>query len=132
MTRLKIHYDGWLALPAAVRRKLGLATGDELEVEVVAEGLLLRTAKRDTRPVESEPEEEEQPAPAAVAPAPAPAPGPAPEPEPAPATASAPAAKTRARTGAAKKDRTASTALPGLPPQLHARGRRGAKKNGAG
>ena len=126
MTRLKIHYDGWLALPAAVRRKLGLATGDELEVEVVAEGLLLRTAKRGTRPVESEPEEEEQPAPAAVAPAPAP------EPEPAPATASAPAAKTRARTGAAKKDRTASTSLPGLPPQLHARGRRGAKKNGAG
>jgi len=118
MTRLKIHYDGWLALPAAVRRKLGLATGDELEVEVVAEGLLLRTAKRDTRPVESEPEEEEQPAPAAVAPA--------------PAAASAPAAKTRARTGAAKKDKTASTALPGLPPQLHARGRRGAKKNGAG
>ena len=126
MTRLKIHYDGWLALPAAVRRKLGLATGDELEVEVVAEGLLLRTAKRGTRPVESEPEEQEQPAPAAVAPAPAPAP----EPEPAPA--SAPAAKTRARTGAAKKDKTASTALPGLPPQLHARGRRGAKKNGAG
>jgi AbrB family looped-hinge helix DNA binding protein len=116
MTRLKIHYDGWLALPAAVRRKLGLATGDELEVEVVAEGLLLRTAKRDTRPVESEPEEEEQPAPAAGA----------------PATASAPTAKTRARTGAAKKDQTASTALPGLPPQLHARGRRGAKKNGAG
>jgi AbrB family looped-hinge helix DNA binding protein len=128
MTRLKIHYDGWLALPAAVRRKLGLATGDELEVEVVAEGLLLRTAKRGTRPVESEPEEQEQPAPAAVAPAPAPAP----EPEPAPAAASAPAAKTRARTGAAKKDKTASTALPGLPPQLHARGRRGAKKNGAG
>jgi AbrB family looped-hinge helix DNA binding protein len=126
MTRLKIHYDGWLALPAAVRRKLGLATGDELEVEVVAEGLLLRTAKRGTRPVESEPEEQEQPAPAAVAPAPAP------EPEPAPAAASAPAAKTRARTGAAKKDKTASTALPGLPPQLHARGRRGAKKNGAG
>jgi AbrB family looped-hinge helix DNA binding protein len=128
MTRLKIHYDGWLALPAAVRRKLGLATGDELEVEVVAEGLLLRTAKRGTRPVESEPEEQEQPAPAAVAPPPAPAP----EPEPAPAAASAPAAKTRARTGAAKKDKTASTALPGLPPQLHARGRRGAKKNGAG
>jgi AbrB family looped-hinge helix DNA binding protein len=128
MTRLKIHYDGWLALPAAVRRKLGLATGDELEVEVVAEGLLLRTAKRGTRPVESELEEEEQPAPAVAAPAPAPAR----EPEPAPEAAAPPVAKTRTRTGTARKDKAAAPTLPGLPPQLHARGRRSAKKNEAG
>jgi AbrB family looped-hinge helix DNA binding protein len=132
MTRLKIHYDGWLALPAAVRRKLGLATGDELEVEVVAEGILLRTAKRGAQPVESEPvEEEEPPAPAAVAPAPAPAPAaaaPAPAPEPEPA----PSAKTRTRATAAKKEKRAASTLPGLPPQLQARGRRGVKKNGAG
>jgi AbrB family looped-hinge helix DNA binding protein len=129
MTRLKIHYDGWLALPAAVRRKLGLATGDELEVEVVAEGILLRTAKRGAQPVESEPvEEEEPPAPAAPAPAPAPAavaPAPAPEPEPA-------ASKTRTRATAAKKEKRTASTLPGLPPQLQARGRRGVKKNGAG
>jgi AbrB family looped-hinge helix DNA binding protein len=45
VTILKLHDDGWLALPAAARRKLGLATGDLLEVELARDGaILLRPA----------------------------------------------------------------------------------------
>jgi AbrB family looped-hinge helix DNA binding protein len=40
MTKVRINYDGWLALPAAVRERLGLSTGDELEL--ADEGVLLR------------------------------------------------------------------------------------------
>jgi AbrB family looped-hinge helix DNA binding protein len=36
MTKVRINYDGWLALPAAVRERLGLSTGDELELELTA------------------------------------------------------------------------------------------------
>src|SRR3954466_4384326 len=28
MAKVRVNHDGWLALPAAVRRKLGLVTGD--------------------------------------------------------------------------------------------------------
>ena len=31
MSTLRLNYDGWLALPTAVRKKLGLTTGDQLE-----------------------------------------------------------------------------------------------------
>ena len=43
MARVKVHCDGWIALPATLRRKLRLATGDELEP--TAGGVLLRTVK---------------------------------------------------------------------------------------
>jgi antitoxin component of MazEF toxin-antitoxin module len=43
---VRIHYDGWLALPPTVCRRLGLKTGDQLEVEPSGDGVLLRHAKR--------------------------------------------------------------------------------------
>src|SRR4051812_31631774 len=42
VTTLKLHYDGWLALPAALRRKLGLGNGAALEVELVDGTIVLR------------------------------------------------------------------------------------------
>lgn len=42
MTLVRIHHDGWLALPSVQRRRLGLRTGDMLEVVPAANGLLLR------------------------------------------------------------------------------------------
>ena len=42
MTTLKLHYDGWLALPAALRRKLGLGNGAALELELVDGTIVLR------------------------------------------------------------------------------------------
>lgn len=43
MTKVKLHFDGWLALPAAIRRRMGVTTGDQLEVEWTDGGLLLRS-----------------------------------------------------------------------------------------
>ena len=43
MTKLKLHYDGWIALPATVRRRMGITTGDQLEADWVEGGLLLRS-----------------------------------------------------------------------------------------
>ena len=42
MTILKLHYDGWLALPAALRRKLRLDKGAALKVELVDGTIVLR------------------------------------------------------------------------------------------
>src|SRR4051794_11706955 len=42
VTTLKLHYDGWLALPAALRRKLGLGDGAALELELVDGTIVLR------------------------------------------------------------------------------------------
>src|SRR4051794_26178011 len=42
MPTLKLYYDGWLALPAGLRQKLGLDTGDRLEVELIDGALMLR------------------------------------------------------------------------------------------
>ena len=59
MTRVRINYDGWLSLPTAVRQKLGLATGDQLELELADGSIILRpvsgpapvaTAGRRSRP----------------------------------------------------------------------------------
>src|SRR4051812_14719335 len=41
MTTVRLNYDGWLALPAAVRRKLGLVTGDQLELELAGDTVTL-------------------------------------------------------------------------------------------
>jgi hypothetical protein len=43
MTILKLHYDGWLKLPADLQRVLGAATGDLLEIMPAEGGLMLRT-----------------------------------------------------------------------------------------
>ena len=45
MAKLKLHYDGWLALPAGLCQQLGLKTGDRLEAELVDGAVMLRPAK---------------------------------------------------------------------------------------
>ncbi len=42
VTTLKLHYEGWLALPPAFRQKLGLSTGMALEAELVSGTIVLR------------------------------------------------------------------------------------------
>ncbi len=42
MTTIKLHYDGWLALPASLRRQLSIGTGDQLELEVLDGAIVLR------------------------------------------------------------------------------------------
>ena len=45
MARVKVHYEGWVALPADFRRSLGLEAGGELEAELVDGTIVLRPAK---------------------------------------------------------------------------------------
>ena len=52
MPTLKLHYDGWVALPAAVRQQLGLNSGDKLDVALVDGTIVLRLAAKATRPVQ--------------------------------------------------------------------------------
>ena len=40
-----LNYDGWLSLPAAARRALGVDTGDELNVEAIDGRIVLRPLK---------------------------------------------------------------------------------------
>ncbi|MGD9510633.1 MAG: AbrB/MazE/SpoVT family DNA-binding domain-containing protein [Geminicoccaceae bacterium] len=51
MPTLKLHYDGWIALPAGLRRALDLNSGDRLEADLVEGTLVLRPASgtRSTR-----------------------------------------------------------------------------------
>src|SRR4051794_14382141 len=56
MTRIRINYDGWLSLPTAVRRKLGLTTGDQLELELSEDGITLRPVRPGTTADEAAPE----------------------------------------------------------------------------
>lgn len=49
MSTLKLHYDGWLALPAVMRQKLGLNSGDRVEAELVGGTLVLRPAMKARR-----------------------------------------------------------------------------------
>ena len=44
MPKVRLSYDGWLALPAAVRKKLGLSTGYKLELELDGDAIVLRPA----------------------------------------------------------------------------------------
>jgi hypothetical protein len=50
MARLKVHYEGWLALPPDMRRRLGVATGGELEAELVGGTIVLRQAVAKAAP----------------------------------------------------------------------------------
>lgn len=67
MPTLKLHYDGWIALPAGLRQALGLSSGDRIEAELVDGALLLRPATKaragravaktaGTKPTESAPD----------------------------------------------------------------------------
>jgi hypothetical protein len=68
MATLKLYYGGWLALPAALCRKLGVGTGDRLEAELVDGTLRLHPVAGLKGAAENEPEATE-PAAAASAPA---------------------------------------------------------------
>jgi AbrB family looped-hinge helix DNA binding protein len=46
MPTLKLHYDGWIALPAGLRQALGLSSGDRLDAELVDGALVLRPATK--------------------------------------------------------------------------------------
>ena len=48
MTTIRINYDGWLSLPTAVRQKLGLTTGDQLELELADGSIVLRPVRSGT------------------------------------------------------------------------------------
>src|SRR4051794_3147874 len=52
MPRLKLHYEGWVALPPAFRRRLGLEQGDEIEAELVEGTIVLRPSKGSAKAVE--------------------------------------------------------------------------------
>ena len=49
MPTLKLHYEGWVALPAALRQRLGLNSGDRLEVDLVDGTIVLRPAAKARR-----------------------------------------------------------------------------------
>ena len=68
MPTLKLHYDGWVALPAAVRQQLGFSSGDKLDVALVDGTIVLRLAAKATRPVQNVGPEEavDPPAPNAI------------------------------------------------------------------
>ncbi|MFZ1425632.1 MAG: hypothetical protein WAS21_02550 [Geminicoccaceae bacterium] len=55
MTTLKLHYDGWLALPADLRHMLDLKTGDRLRAELVDGAIVLRPTQVKRAPAEPEP-----------------------------------------------------------------------------
>jgi bifunctional DNA-binding transcriptional regulator/antitoxin component of YhaV-PrlF toxin-antitoxin module len=45
VTRVKVHYEGWVALPVDFRRSLGLEAGAELEAELVDGTIVMRLVK---------------------------------------------------------------------------------------
>ena len=99
MPRLKVHYDGWVALPEAFRRRLGLERGDDLEAELVDGTIVLRPSKGSAKAIEEGVSAEAAlatPAPSVLA-----AEAQAPE-EPPPASGVPPAPKRRGRPPKAK------------------------------
>src|SRR3954470_19016469 len=114
MTRIRINYDGWLALPTAVRQKLGLTTGDQLELELSEGSIVLH-------PVRSGAADHITPEPVTTA---------APPVSAAPELPAAAAASPIVKRG---PGRPRKTALPVVPPTLKARGgkRKAASADGA-
>src|SRR3954466_440411 len=49
MPTLKLHYDGWISLPASLRTSLALQSGDRLEADLVDGAIVLRR-RAGTRP----------------------------------------------------------------------------------
>src|SRR3954452_3394544 len=104
MTKVRLDYDGWLSLPTAVRQKLGLTTGDQLELELSDGSIVLRPVRSGAA--------EAGPAPVATAEPPLP-----PAPDRPAAAAAAPVVKRG-------PGRPRKTPLPVVPPTLKARGGR--------
>ena len=115
MPKVRLSYDGWLALPAAMREKLGLSTGYQLELELVGGAIVLRpTGAAGLAPAE----------PPAMRP---PVEAPVPEPPPA-ATAPGPVPAPKRGPGRPRKVPVAVA----LPPNLRARGGRRKAASGKG
>ena len=55
MATLKLHYDGWLTLPADLRHLLDLKTGDRLQAELVDGTIVLRPTPAKRVPAAPEP-----------------------------------------------------------------------------
>ena len=51
MPTLKLHYEGWVSLPAALRQQLGLNSGDRLDVDLIDGTIVLRPAAKAKRPL---------------------------------------------------------------------------------
>ncbi len=66
MATLKLHYEGWVSLPSALRQKLGLGSGDRLEADLVDGAIVLRPAAKGRQPARREEGEEEAADPAAA------------------------------------------------------------------
>jgi AbrB family looped-hinge helix DNA binding protein len=66
MATLKVHYEGWVSLPSALRQKLGLGSGDRLEAGLVDGAIVLRPAAKGRHPARREEGEEEAADPAAA------------------------------------------------------------------
>ncbi len=109
MSTIQMHYDGWLTLPPAARQKLGLGTGDRLELELVGDTVVLRRARRSSavEPATTEPE-----------------PMPEAEPQPVEAAAQEPAAIAPKPVVKRGPGRPRKTPVATLPPNLQTRGRR--------
>jgi AbrB family looped-hinge helix DNA binding protein len=107
MPKVRMNYDGWFALPTGVRRKLGLSTGDQLDLEVVDGAVVLRPLKSAV--AAERPAAEELPPPPL-------------QPEPALAVDASPGVKRGP--GRPRKAATAAPAGTVLPPHLKARGAR--------
>jgi AbrB family looped-hinge helix DNA binding protein len=104
MPKVRLNYDGWLALPAAARRALGVDTGDQLEVEVVDGRIVLRPL---TSAVAAESPAAEELPPAPVGPEPA---------------VAMPSSEVKRGPGRPRKATRAPSAGTVLPPHLKARG----------
>ena len=48
MSKVQLRYDGWVTLPAAMLKKLGLSPGDRLEAEVAGDTIVLRPARKSS------------------------------------------------------------------------------------
>ena len=46
MSTVQLRYDGWLALPTEVRQRLGLTSGDHLEVKLTGDAVVLRRSQK--------------------------------------------------------------------------------------
>ena len=68
LATLKLHYDGWLTLPAGLRQMLDLKTGDRLQADLVDGTIVLRPVHGKRTP--AEPEQAIEPPAVTSAPAP--------------------------------------------------------------
>ena len=105
MPKVRLNDDGWLALPAAARRALGVDTGDQLEVEVINGRIVLRPLK--TSAAADTPSAYEELPSAHVGPEPA---------------AAMPSSEVKRGPGRPRKATGAPSAGTVLPPHLKARG----------